>query len=108
VAKESDIKGFGEILLLVWNEFKNDAVETHRMITAMLKLNVEMENSWLKTNVMTLSHQCLPKDFMTVLIKWHTCNACYMIALLMSLDLLCLGLLPNSIQWSTLLHWQLS
>ena len=96
MAKESDIKGFGEILLLVWNEFKNDAVETHRMITAMLKLNVEMENSWLKTNVMTLSHQCLPKDFMTVLIKWHTCNACYMIALLMNLDLLCLGLLNLS------------
>ena len=97
VAKESDIKGFGEILLLVWNEFKNDAVETHRMITAMLKLNVEMENSWPKTNVMTLSHQCLPKDFMTVLIKYHTCNACYMIALLMNLDLLCLGLLNLSI-----------
>ena len=41
--KGAEIKGFGAILLLVWNEFKNHALENHRMITAMLKLNVEME-----------------------------------------------------------------
>ena len=41
--KGAEIKGFGAILLLLWLEFKNDALEIHRMITAMLKLNVEME-----------------------------------------------------------------
>ena len=41
--KGSEAEGFGPILLLVWNKFIRDAMEIHGMITAMQKLNVEME-----------------------------------------------------------------
>ena len=104
--KGSEIKGFGSILLLLWNEFKNDSLETHRMITAMLKLNVEMEKL-LAENKCYDAFPPIPAK-RTVLIKWHMCNVCFMNALLMNLDLLCLQLLPNSTHSSTLLHWQLS
>ena len=65
-------------------------LEIHRMITIW-----RWKQVWLQTNAMMLFHQYLPSGFMLVPIKLHTSSACYMMALLMNLGLLCLGLLPS-------------
>ena len=65
-------------------------LEIHRMITIW-----RWKQVWLQTNAMMLFHHHLPSGFMLVPIKLHTSSACYMMALLMNLGLLCLGLLPS-------------
>ena len=41
--KESEIKGFGKVVLRLWQEFMNESLTTHRQIYVMLKLNCRME-----------------------------------------------------------------
>lgn len=41
--KASEIKGFGKVVLRLWQEFMNESLTTHRQIFAMLKLNCRME-----------------------------------------------------------------
>ena len=56
-----EIRRFGPSLLVVWDEFKHDALEIHKVIIAMLKLHVEMEKLWNVSPAMPAKrfHDCL-------------------------------------------------
>lgn len=71
----AEVMGFCKVLVKIWEEHYNKNIESHRMISAMLRANARMEKLfWKFAKMKHVCQQRKPRNLWMLLSRWPTLN----------------------------------